>query len=135
MSLIFAGSSDILSAPHTSRFLVPALKWLIPNISDTALHDVQVFIRKCGHLSEYALLGLLLWRARRQPVVHDTRPWFWPDARWAICAAALYAATDEFHQYFVATRQASVWDVCIDTLGATLGIMLLWRLGRWRKQW
>ena len=38
--------------------------------------------------------------------------------------AILYAASDEFHQSFVAGRGATVMDVGIDSIGAGLG--LLW---------
>jgi VanZ family protein len=47
---------------------------------------------------------------------------------------ALYAASDEFHQLFVATRDASLRDVAIDTFGAVLGIILLWGIYRLRKR-
>ena len=37
--------------------------------------------------------------------------------------AALYAATDELHQYFVPGRACMFTDVCIDSFGALLGIL------------
>ena len=37
----------------------------------------------------------------------------------------VYAATDEFHQYFIPGRSAEVMDVCIDTLGASIGLAIL----------
>ena len=37
-----------------------------------------------------------------------------------LCAG--FAATDEYHQSFVAGRGPSVRDVCIDTFGAMIGI-------------
>ena len=33
-----------------------------------------------------------------------------------------YAVTDELHQFFVAGRSASIFDVCIDALGIVTGI-------------
>src|SRR5205085_11378558 len=65
MALIFLGSTDILSAEHTSRFLVPFLRWLDPQISLAALAQIQFAIRKLGHLIEYAILAMLFWRALR----------------------------------------------------------------------
>jgi hypothetical protein len=35
--LIFVGSTDLMSAEQTSRFLVPFLRWLKPEISAQAL--------------------------------------------------------------------------------------------------
>jgi len=40
MSLMFAGSSDLMSAEHTSRFLAPILRWLKPDISVATLDAV-----------------------------------------------------------------------------------------------
>jgi len=47
----------------------------------------------------------------------------------------LYAGTDEFHQRFVPSRQASGWDVLLDSTGAAMGLLGLWALGCWRKWW
>src|SRR6266404_679946 len=65
MAVIFLGSTDMLSAEHTSRFLVPFLRWIDPQISLVALNAIQLGIRKLGHLTEYAILAMLLWRALR----------------------------------------------------------------------
>src|SRR5213082_3317733 len=65
MAVIFLGSTDMLSAAHTSRFLVPFLRWLDPQISLAALNAIQFGIRKLAHLTEYAILAALLWRALR----------------------------------------------------------------------
>ena len=125
MLLIFGGSTDALSARRTSRFIVPFLRWLRPDLSEAAIHRVQLMLRKSGHLTEYAVLAMLLWRAVRQPAPSDARVWSWPTTALVIFLAALYAASDEFHQYFVATREASIWDVVLDTIGAGLGLGLL----------
>jgi VanZ family protein len=68
-------------------------------------------VRKGGHLSEYAILAASLYRALRR---------LGP----AFIVAAIYAALDEFHQSFVATRTASLWDVAIDCLGAIIGLLV-----------
>jgi len=135
MALIFAASTDLMSSQRTSRIIGPLLRWLFPNISEGAIRAVQTVVRKGAHLTEYAVLALLLWRARRQPVKHDTRPWSWREAALTIFLAGLFAATDELHQAFVATRFASALDVLLDTSGAALGMLGLWRCGRRLKQW
>jgi VanZ family protein len=68
----------------------------------------------------------------------DTMPASTAQARlrlgWRCLAiVALYAASDEFHQRFVPTREASVVDVFIDTSGAALALIFIWIVGRWRK--
>ncbi len=127
MTLIFGGSTDVLSAHHTSQFIAPLLRWINPAVSEQTIRAVQIVVRKSGHLSEYAVLSFLLWRAFRQPSKNDPRPWSWKVAALAIFVSALYAMSDEFHQSFVATRQASIWDVLIDTTGATLAMIILWK--------
>jgi len=135
MGLIFEGSTDALSSRHTSGFIGPFLRWFFPGISSEAIRSVQMGIRKGGHVSEYFVLALLLWRARRRPLRNDPRPWSWREAAFAILVAAGYAATDEYHQWFVPSRGASVWDVLLDALGATAGVLALWWIGRRRKRW
>src|ERR1700759_4006728 len=65
MLLIFAGSSDVLSAEQTSRFLVPFLLWLKPTMSYHTIATIHLLVRKAGHVTEYAVLAALLWRAFR----------------------------------------------------------------------
>ena len=43
----------------------------------------------------------------------------------AILASALYACTDELHQLFVPGRTGQIFDVFVDTLGATFGCLLV----------
>jgi VanZ family protein len=116
MIFIFIGSTDLLSADHTSRFIAPFLRWFAPDVSDATIASVQLVVRKFGHFTEYAVLAGLLYRALRQ---HRERAL-------ALCfiAAAIYAALDEFHQSFVASRTASPWDVFVDCIGAVVGLAL-----------
>jgi VanZ family protein len=135
MTVIFLASSDTMSSDRTSRILGPLLHLLFPWMSEALVGNIAFGIRKLAHLTEYGLLGLLLWRALRKPVVNDSRPWSWPLMRRTVLLAALYAGTDEFHQVFVPSREARIHDVTIDTCGATVALLVLWTLGRWRKHW
>jgi VanZ family protein len=135
MSLIFFGSSDSQSYTHSSRLIEPLLHWLFPHMSQPHIEAIHHVIRKCAHLTEYAILCILVWRALRKPVRKDTRPWSWREAAIAILIVFLYASTDEFHQMFVPTRTPMVSDVFIDTSGAIIGMIILWALGCWRKWW
>jgi VanZ family protein len=47
--------------------------------------------------------------------------------------AALYASTDEWHQSFVRSREGSVWDVLLDSVGVFLGLCVVRRICRWRS--
>jgi hypothetical protein len=59
LGVIFIGSTDVMSAEETSRFLVPFLRWLKPDISVETLAQIHFFVRKCGHLTEYAILAMI----------------------------------------------------------------------------
>lgn len=83
----------------------------LPSLS-SGLGTWDLILRKAAHITEYAVLGGLLYRAfgREAP---------------ALAAGIAYAATDELHQHFVDGRHASVVDVGIDAVGVALG-MLVW---------
>ena len=132
MSVIFSASSDSHSTQHSSRIIEPLVRWFFPHISAQVLYRIDFVVRKIAHLSEYAVLAILSWRAFRKPARNDSRPWTWGPAAKALLFVALYAASDEWHQSFVPNRQASIVDVMIDTVGAGLGILLLW--GAWTLQ-
>lgn len=130
MLLIFAGSSDALSAEHTSRFLIPFLRWLDPQISFQTLAAIHLALRKLGHLTEYAILAALLWRALRDSLRSTTT---FAVTLMALGIAALFAMSDEFHQSFVPTRTPSENDVVIDICGAILGLTICLLLARRKK--
>jgi VanZ family protein len=92
-------------------------------------------IRKCAHLTEYAILALLVLRAVRKPVRNDPRPWRWSEAGWAILLVVLYASSDEIHQIFVPHREGKFADVIIDTSGGVAGLLIVWVIGRLTKHW
>jgi len=122
LAVIFLASTDLMSAEHTSRFIVPFLRWLKPDISPEALASIHFIVRKCAHLGEYAVLALLLLRAaifmtnlKRSLTILFVSVWV---------ACLFVAATDEFHQTFVASRGASARDIMIDSGGAILGLLI-----------
>jgi VanZ family protein len=83
----------------------------IPSLS-TGLGTWDTVLRKGAHVTEYAILGALLYRAfGREPL--------------ALATGIAYAATDELHQHFVQGRHASPVDVAIDAAGLAFG-MLVW---------
>src|SRR5207249_619282 len=125
MLLIFGGSGNLLSSLQTSRFLNPLIHWLFPAMPEGKVDRIVGVIRKGGHVTEYGVLALLLWRARRRPVKPEARLWAWRDAGWALALAAAYAVTDEWHQSFVPSRTGSAWDVLLDTCGAGAALMFL----------
>ena len=135
MALIFTASSDTKSFARSSRILAPLLHWLFPQMPEETMSFIVLLARKGAHLTEYAVLALLLWRAVRKPAKKDPRPWNWPEARLVLLTVALYAASDEFHQQFVPSRDSAVHDVFIDTAGGAASLLALWAFGRRQKNW
>jgi VanZ family protein len=135
MSVIFTASSDTHSYEHSSRLVEPLLRWLFPHMLESQIQAIHELLRKCAHLTEYAVLALLIWRWVRKPAKDNPRAWSWREARLVTLLVMLYAASDEFHQQFVPSRTSLVSDVFIDTAGGIAGLFVIWLIGRWRKHW
>ena len=122
LGVIYVGSTSVMSAEHTSRYIVPFLLWLKPGMSPGAIWTILVVARKCAHVTEYAVLALLLWRAFHNVQVLRTKTLVVFGA--VLLGCALFAASDEFHQTFVRSRTPSVRDVLLDVAGALLGLLI-----------
>ena len=104
--------------------IVPIIKNMPePDRTNFIEGTLTTIVRKTAHFSIYALLGLLsmnfMLTFKRKNCKVDLR-----------CVVALifctfYAITDEIHQYFIPGRSCELRDVCIDTLGALTGILLV----------
>jgi len=122
IGVIFVGSTDLMSAEHTSRFLVPILHWLKPDMAPETLRSIHFAMRKSAHVFEYAILALLLWRALRSGSA--MRPKMSMLVAAVLLGCAVFAASDEFHQSFVKSRTPSVRDVLLDIAGALFGLLI-----------
>ncbi len=87
-------------------------------------------VRKVAHMTEYAILAwILLGNFVQYPIrlgiekgaVLHKKPYFL-----AFIGTVFYAATDEIHQLFIKGRSGEVKDVCIDGMGALLGLVFMW---------
>ena len=86
-------------------------------MQQAALLAASYCVRKAAHLTEYAILGVLLSlliRSYQKPLLLHSAL--------ALLGSAVYAAGDELHQMFSDGRSARLMDVGIDSLGAFLGI-------------
>src|SRR5216684_1186888 len=120
-ALIFIGSSSVLSASNTSIIVRPVL-WLFPHASDATLALIHFLVRKTGHFAEYAILALLAARAFRTSSRELLRArWFWVSLLFIVA----YSLSDEFHQSFVPSRTASIYDCMIDSVGGLTALVLL----------
>jgi VanZ family protein len=83
----------------------------IPSLG-TDLGVWDTILRKGAHMTEYAILALLLFRALGSELP-------------AFLFGLAYAVSDEIHQLFVSGRHGSPVDVAIDAAGLLLGLLAL----------
>jgi VanZ family protein len=129
MGLIFWMSTGMFSWTNTYHFLEPILRSIKPTISHYSIVMINNSLRKAGHVIEYFISGMLVFRAFR---AGSTEPQI---LRWGLLSAifiVLLAGSDEFHQSFVASRTASMLDVGIDTGGGILAVCVS-MLRRYRR--
>ena len=82
--------------------------------------SIEFYVRKAAHMTEYCLLAIAI----SFPLyVYGVR------GIWLILLAGVicvgFAGFDEYHQSFVSDRGPSVRDVGIDSIGVTVGILLV----------
>jgi VanZ family protein len=131
MAIIFFASTGEFSASNTTLVIKPLLRWLFPNITDEGIAVFHFLLRKCGHFSEYAILGLLATHAFiASSHARLRRHWFIA----ALILVCIYALADEYHQSFVPTRTASIYDSLIDMFGGVTALVsvVVWRQRRER---
>ena len=93
------------------------------DMSDERVREVAAtiegLVRKAAHMAEYGILSVLIFVWLGQWEIGFLRR-----GGTAFGAAAVYAASDEIHQLFVVGRAGRFSDVCIDSAGAALGIVV-----------
>jgi hypothetical protein len=77
-----------------------------------SLHP-DFILHKIGHIVAFGMLGISIYWATKYSMA------------WAIILTAIAAAFDEWHQYFVPGRSSRFGDVVLDTLAATIFILLV----------
>jgi VanZ family protein len=114
-----------MALPRRFSLWAPVVLWAavifafssIPSLA-TDLGVWDTILRKGAHMTEYAILALLLFRALRRELP-------------AFLLGFAYAVTDELHQEFVRGRHASPFDVAMDAAGLALGLLLLHATRLW----
>ena len=107
-----------MSSRSIAQAWLPVVLWCVvifafsavPSLG-TGLGTWDLALRKLAHVTEYAILAILLVRACRRPPL-------------ALLLGVLYSVSDEFHQTFVRGREGRPRDVLIDTIGLTIGLLV-----------
>ncbi len=93
------------------------------HMSDALKLLIDEYIRKAAHFLIYTLLGSFIyltvieWKQSKLPAKLM--------AEYSLIVSIAYAISDELHQRFVPGRSCEWRDVCIDGLGAALGIGII----------
>lgn len=86
------------------------------NEKEIIVKNSSLYIRKLAHITEYLILGFLMFNLLKQYSVTNIY--------YAIGLSILYSCTDEFHQLFISGRSGSIRDVLIDSIGILIGTYL-----------
>lgn len=131
MLVIFLLSTDHASADNTNpvvnRLLHRIFPWLADQFTLETQSRIDFAIRKAAHVTEYAILAVLAYRA----VVFGNTRFHRYHIYLPLVIGILYAVSDEYHQSFVPSRGAAVTDVFYDSFGVITGVLLcLWQRRR-----
>lgn len=108
---------------RVSKILIDIFPWT-RNLNEETKNDLveksQFCVRKTAHVSIYTVVGILLMSLMNTYEVSNRYRFLV-----TIFIGASYAGLDEFHQWFIPGRSASVIDVGIDSCGVLLGSLLV----------
>ena len=131
--LIAIESTPWLSFQNTGHMLAALISWLWP-VNQPGINLANTALREIGHVTGYAVLSWLLfraWRATLRPV---------EGAEWAISWSAIaffmtagVASLDEWHQTFLVSRTGSIHDVYLDSAAALAAQLLIFVFLRSRR--
>lgn len=127
-AIFFFSAMEGEDSEQTSGFFLKAVVKLVEDISHDGLSaqtmaTLHLVIRKLAHFTEYMALGFTIMLAVYYRFTHRKLTLIFPEL-----FAILYAASDEFHQYYVPGRYGTVTDVAIDAAGALVGIIIYYRI-------
>ena len=86
------------------------------NEKEIIVKNSSFYIRKIAHITEYLILGFLMFNLLKQYSVTNIY--------YAIGLSILYSCTDEFHQLFISGRSGNIRDILIDSIGILIGTYL-----------
>lgn len=116
-----------LSTQKLINLWLPVILWCLvifffsslPSLPSATKIWWDYLMKKSAHITEYAILYLLVNRALK----HHTRRHY----LYAFVFGFIYAISDELHQSFVPGRHPGLYDVSYDSLGLFLSYLYLHR--------
>lgn len=113
-------SGELGSSRHTRELLEWLWSWL-PFLRPDQLEQTTGYLRKAGHVTAYAALYFLWFRAFRGQL----SPRLGPAVSWSLSICLLIALADEGHQSLVSSRTGCIGDVALDFGAAALAALAL----------
>ncbi|MCR1849916.1 VanZ family protein [Paeniclostridium sordellii] len=83
----------------------------------------EFLIRKSAHMFLYFMLSILIYMVFKN--INNKKAYLY-----SIIGCFIYACTDEIHQLFITGRSGEFKDVLVDTLGATIGLLIVFIINR-----
>lgn len=108
-------------------YWLPVLFWCagifylssVPDLKSALPSGWDYILRKLAHITEYAGLAFLFFRAASQSIGKHRA------IAYATLFSFAFALSDEYHQTFVAGRSGNGVDVTIDSIGIFLAVFLI----------
>jgi len=108
-------------------YWIPVLLWMGVIFYLSSQPDLKTpfgiwdtILRKFAHAFEFGVLTLLVWRTLAQYQLK-----LFKLIGWSSVIGLLYAISDEWHQYFVNTRNGNIWDLLIDCVGIVVIVIIV----------
>lgn len=101
-------------------------------VTEAYLHDANIPVRKLAHITEFAVLFLLLRHALSQSRFASE----WSGRRLSVAAylfALANALFDEWHQSLVPGRSSTLSDCVVDMSGAMLAWLAIYAIIKFKK--
>ncbi|MFR4161288.1 MAG: VanZ family protein [Paraclostridium sordellii] len=83
----------------------------------------EFLIRKSAHMFLYFTLSILIYTVFKN--INNKKAYLY-----SLTGCFIYACTDEIHQLFITGRSGEFKDVLVDTLGATIGLLLVFMINK-----
>lgn len=126
MGLIFLFSNDtgVSSTKKSDGFIIRMIETVLRrDLQNDEKNKWTTYlvkpVRKGAHFGVYFVLGILIFN-----FICEFVPVGYKSILLAIGISFLYACSDEVHQMFVSGRSGQISDVFLDTVGASVGILL-----------
>lgn len=128
MLTVFMFSNEVAdTSTQTSGNTIKAIINIFPNMRNLdenekqeIISNLQPIVRKLAHFSIYTLGGILIYNFINTYDIENKRKMIY-----SFIIGGVYAITDELHQLFIPGRSCELRDVCIDSSGVLLGILIM----------